>query len=187
MELSRTILAQKYLRGNGIELGACNTPWPNPNKAVIQYADVYDFETLKKRNPTAKNIIPVTLKDDLRDIPGASQDFVVNSHVIEHTRDPIGALENWLRVVRQGGFVVMAIPEMDHTFDKGREQTPWTHVFEDYHSPEPHKGEEEAHFHCWTTPSLKYFFQMLQSYLASFRVIEFQFVGFEVFVVLEKL
>jgi ubiquinone/menaquinone biosynthesis C-methylase UbiE len=42
-----------------------------------------------------------------------SLDFVHSSHCLEHMKDPHAALENWLRILKPGGYLVCIIPEED--------------------------------------------------------------------------
>jgi SAM-dependent methyltransferase len=42
-----------------------------------------------------------------------SLDFVHSSHCLEHLIDPREGLRNWLRVVREGGHVVVTLPDED--------------------------------------------------------------------------
>ena len=39
-----------------------------------------------------------------------SQDYVISSHVFEHLPDPIGALNEWIRVIKDGGYIFMIVP-----------------------------------------------------------------------------
>lgn len=65
-------------------------------------------------------------------VAAASYDFVMSSHVIEHCANPIGAVQDWIRTVRPGGYVLIAAPDKNDTFDHRRELTPWSHLLEDY-------------------------------------------------------
>ena len=46
-------------------------------------------------------------------IPDDSTDFVIHSHVWEHLFDSLGALEEWVRVVRDGGYIFVIVPKRD--------------------------------------------------------------------------
>lgn len=81
---------------------------------------------------------------DLTGIPSESYDAVINSHVIEHLADPIGGLEEWKRVLRPGGHLLLVVPHRDRTFDHRREVTPLAHMVEDH---ERGVGEDDpTHF-----------------------------------------
>jgi SAM-dependent methyltransferase len=53
----------------------------------------------------------------LVDIPSASYDFLLSSHTLEHTANPILALREWLRVLKDNGVVVLVLPHKEGTFD----------------------------------------------------------------------
>lgn len=42
-----------------------------------------------------------------------SFDFVYSSHTLEHMADPSIALQNWWRVIRPGGFLIVSVPHRD--------------------------------------------------------------------------
>lgn len=46
-------------------------------------------------------------------------DFVHSSHCLEHLVDPVEGLSNWLRVVRDGGFLVVTVPDED-LYEQGK-------------------------------------------------------------------
>ncbi|MBM2840589.1 MAG: Methylase involved in ubiquinone/menaquinone biosynthesis [Bacteroidetes bacterium] len=53
---------------------------------------------------------------DAQFLPGVednSYDFVYSSHTLEHMRDAAVALQNWWRVVRPGGFLILYVPDRD--------------------------------------------------------------------------
>jgi SAM-dependent methyltransferase len=49
----------------------------------------------------------------MKGVPDASLDFVHSSHCLEHMVDPKVALENWLRILKPGGFLIVTIPDED--------------------------------------------------------------------------
>jgi SAM-dependent methyltransferase len=65
-------------------------------------------------------------------IPSGSYDAVLNSHVIEHLANPIRALLEWHRILNEGGFLLVVVPEGARTFDHGRDPTPLTHFIQDF-------------------------------------------------------
>ncbi|HVW01798.1 MAG TPA: methyltransferase domain-containing protein [Planctomycetaceae bacterium] len=69
---------------------------------------------------------------DLHEIANQTYDFVVSSHTLEHIANPLRALEEWLRVLKDGGLLVIVVPHRDGTFDHRREITPLDHMVEDY-------------------------------------------------------
>lgn len=61
----------------------------------------------------------------------ASYDFVVSSHMLEHTANPLKALREWYRVLKPGP-LFLAVPHRDRTFDHRRPVTTFTHLLQDY-------------------------------------------------------
>jgi len=49
----------------------------------------------------------------LENIPDGIFDFLYSSHCLEHLRNPLEALNNWLRVVKPGGYLVVQVPDED--------------------------------------------------------------------------
>ena len=68
----------------------------------------------------------------LAGIADASLDFVISAHVIEHLRDPIGAIVSAIRVLKPGGIHLLVVPEMRRTFDRDRPETSVAHVLADF-------------------------------------------------------
>lgn len=58
-------------------------------------------------------------------IEDESFDFVYSSHCLEHVLDVRIALKNWFRVVRKGGYLIIAIPHRDLYEKKNRLPSRW--------------------------------------------------------------
>lgn len=71
----------------------------------------------------------------------AAYDFVVSSHCLEHTANPLRALREWARVTRAGGHLVLVLPDPTRTFDHRRPVTTLAHLQEDYSR---HTGEDDV-------------------------------------------
>jgi SAM-dependent methyltransferase len=69
---------------------------------------------------------------DLAVIPSNTYDFVLSSHTLEHTANPLRALQEWLRVLKEHGLLVLVLPHKDGTFDHRRPVTPLEHIVEDF-------------------------------------------------------
>lgn len=193
----RASLAARYLRGEGIEIGALQNPLPLPPGARVTYVDRMTVADLREQYPEleGRDLIEPDVLDDgerLKKFAADSLDFVVANHFLEHCQDPIGAIQNFLRVLRPGGVALVAVPEMRFTFDRAREVTTMEHLLRDHREgPEGsrrehfeqwvrlvHKVDDEAwaqnriehfiatdysiHFHVWTEASLREFFAALR-------------------------
>lgn len=68
---------------------------------------------------------------DLHSIADESYDFLLSSHCIEHIANPMKALTEWKRVLKQGGVMVVVVPHRGATFDHRRPVTPLEHLLDD--------------------------------------------------------
>lgn len=50
---------------------------------------------------------------DLAGIGDTTFDFVYSSHILEHLENPARALQNWWRVLKPGGYLILYVPERD--------------------------------------------------------------------------
>ncbi len=146
---NRYRIAKQYLRGDGIEVGALHEPLELPRGARINYVDMFPRKELVARHPEldARRIVEVHHVDDgetLATIADGSHDFVIYNHVLEHTKNPIGTIQNILRVLKTGGIAYLSIPDKRFTFDRKRAVTPLEHVIADYESP---RESEEEHYY----------------------------------------
>ncbi|MEG4806555.1 methyltransferase domain-containing protein [Microcoleus sp. F8-D3] len=201
----RREIASQYLKGEGIEVGPLNAPLEVPPGVKVHYIDRMSVEELRKHYPELAevNLAEVDIIDDgetLSSIKDNSWDFVIANHMIEHCQNPIGALVNFLRVVKPEGIVYMGVPDKRHTFDRDRPLTSLDHLIRDYKEgpewsrlvhyeeyvrlvdkfPEPRVGERvqhlldidySIHFHVWTAETFPEFLEYCQKNLV---------LGFEV-------
>src|SRR5690349_3408731 len=133
MGFSRETVAEAYLRGEGIEIGALHMPLRVPEAARVKYVDRMDVEGLRTHYPELgdQEIVNVDIIADgerLESVSDATQDFVIANHFIEHCQDPIGALLNMFRVLKPGGVLYLAIPDKRCSFDVDRPVTTLDHL-----------------------------------------------------------
>jgi ubiquinone/menaquinone biosynthesis C-methylase UbiE len=69
---------------------------------------------------------------DLQIIESNKYDFVLSSHSLEHTANPIKALKEWNRVLKNNGMLVLVLPNKEKTFDSKRPYTSFEHLVNDY-------------------------------------------------------
>jgi SAM-dependent methyltransferase len=149
----RDFLAEQYLCGKGIEIGALNAPCKVPQGTTVMHVDSKSTEDLIQyygREMHGLNVVPVDLVADAHTLAGiesGSQDFATANQVLEHLENPLRAFENMLRVVKPGGVVFLSLPDKRYTFDAARPVTPFEHILEDY-KVGPERGRE-AHYREW--------------------------------------
>ena len=69
---------------------------------------------------------------NLQSIPSKTYDLVLSSHVLEHVANPLLALSEWRRVLKEDGFLFLVIPRRDGTFDHRRPVTSLGHLIRDF-------------------------------------------------------
>lgn len=164
-------LAHKYLDGlRGIEIGGSFHNAFGLNTLNVDYTDSVETkfkEKEKDMNGTSLKVDIVAWGDDLP-FKDNTVDFVINAHVLEHFWDPIKALNEWMRVIKPGGYIFMIIPHKERTFDKDRPRTTLNELIVRHNHPEkdPHTNE---HHSVWITED----FLELCRYL-KFNVVEYQ-------------
>lgn len=69
---------------------------------------------------------------DLSSIQDGTYDFVLASHVLEHLANPLRGLQEWRRVLRPGGAMLVIVPDRRGTFDHRRTPTSFEHLEADF-------------------------------------------------------
>lgn len=101
---------------NGLDLG-CN------NKKKINYAVGVDQDRcVGKTNEL--------VWDGTKELPFRDEvlDFICGSHIIEHIKDPVQAIEDWLKKLRVGGLLLLIVPHKKYIPNIGTEQADPTHL-----------------------------------------------------------
>ena len=102
------------------------------------YADNFSYDYLVKNMYPGQTlhdlVIPyyTTEISNLSCIGDNCMDFVVTYHVIEHTTNPIAALDEFYRILKHGGHLLLVVPDMEKTFDSERKVTSLEHLIDDY-------------------------------------------------------
>src|SRR5438067_4726868 len=78
----RVVLAEQFLAGDGLEIGALHHPLPVPPAARARYVDRLDIAGLRRQFPelAGEPLVPVNVIDDaerLATVSDESQDFVI--------------------------------------------------------------------------------------------------------------
>ncbi len=88
-----------------------------------------DFHFDPKRAPGTQYISEAT---DLSFIPSDTYDFLLSSHMLEHSANPLRALHEWQRVLKPGGALLLVLPHKEGTFDHKRPVTTLAHMVQDF-------------------------------------------------------
>lgn len=137
------------LKGSGLDIGPLHRPMITHDGMRVTYVDQFPVEILREHYPELKDqeiIAPdiICNAELLNGVDTESYDFVIAAHVIEHMRNPISAISNWLRVIRSGGQLYLVIPDKRKIFDKMRLRTSLAHLINDYQNPL--KSRDEEHY-----------------------------------------
>jgi len=145
---------KKYIRGEGVEIGALHKPLDlaGLNVSKISYVDRLTNDDMRIHYPdlNALSLVHVDIVDDgatLTTLPENSLDFIIANHVIEHLSNPIQALRNWYNHLRPNGVLFLAVPDKRFTFDKDRSLTSLQHFIDDYTASDADRViRDHAHF-----------------------------------------
>ncbi|MBK9441212.1 MAG: methyltransferase domain-containing protein [Comamonadaceae bacterium] len=155
-------IAASQLRGTGIEFGAGSSPFPVPLNCNVLFADAFAYEQLFAEmypGQSSHDLVRPDYKTDIQTLVGvadASLDFVIACHVIEHTTNPIAAINSCYRALKAGGKLVLVVPDMTKTFDSKRQLTTLSHLIEDFQLPSRERDRthyEEFYTKAFSIPS----------------------------------
>lgn len=108
-------------------LDNCNFSNSTRWEGNIQGGLTYNFD--RKHCPGRQYILEIT---DLNAISSETYDFVLSSHVLEHTSNPLKALIETKRVLKNDGALILVLPHKDAFFDHKRPVTTMNHLLEDF-------------------------------------------------------
>jgi len=93
---------------------------------------IIDVNIVREHRGQPTNADYLTDATDLYFAKDGAFDFVCCSHVLEHIANPIKALCEWKRVIREGGIIYCGVPDKRFTFDHRRQTTTLSHLIDDY-------------------------------------------------------
>ncbi|WP_161575406.1 glycosyltransferase [Beggiatoa leptomitoformis] len=129
----------QQLQGYGLEIGALHLPALLPESCEIAYADVISREQagqiFTELNPAELVDVDYVLdvdNDGLGLFAPKTFDFVICANVLEDTANPIKALRGLFRIVKTGGYVVLAVPDKRYSIDKNRDLSTFSQLLQAY-------------------------------------------------------
>ncbi len=133
----REELAERWLTGSGIEIGALHQPLKLKAGVAVRYVDYKTKAENRVRYPELadREIVETDIVDDgfvLHAITEHSLDFIVGNHALEHSPDPYGTLLRWKSRLKPGGLLYFALPIAERCYDRGRPLTTLDHLLEDH-------------------------------------------------------
>jgi SAM-dependent methyltransferase len=147
-------LAHKLLDGlRGIEIGGSAHNSFGLNTLNVDYTDDYTTVFKKQEIELAGECMKVDIVASGDQLPFKENtlDFVISSHVIEHFYDPVKTIEEWLRVVKPGGYVFIIAPHRDRIGELTGPRTLPAEIIARHERPNPPEVDDHRHYSCWQT------------------------------------
>ena len=69
---------------------------------------------------------------ELKSVGDNIYDFLLSCHSLEHVANPIRALLEWKRVLKENGTLALVLPDKRYTFDVNRPYTEFDHLLQDF-------------------------------------------------------
>ena len=106
------------------------------SKDTIQsnHTDEYNYYY----NKTGKVIINDAVNISL--VKNESYDFVFSSHSLEHIANPLKAINEWIRIIKKDGYIIIIVPENSVCFDHKRNYSKFSTLLNQY---EKNVGEDD--------------------------------------------
>ena len=74
---------------------------------------------------------------DLYGIQDQTYDLICSSNVLEHVANPLAALLEQKRILKEGGYLILVVPNKEYGFDHDREDVTFSHLIDDYRNQTP--------------------------------------------------
>jgi SAM-dependent methyltransferase len=160
-------LAHEILDGlEGLEIGpAAHNPFGLRTRNVGLTADHDPVDYVFYRQVQLEkcgSFAVIDIPGDAANIPLAddSTDFVLHSHVWEHLPDVLAALDEWVRVVRSGGYIFAIVPKRDAAPpDRTRPLTSMNELLKHYRRkgepPIKREGSSQGHYTVFSPKLLR--------------------------------
>jgi GT2 family glycosyltransferase/glycosyltransferase involved in cell wall biosynthesis/SAM-dependent methyltransferase len=126
-------LSMRWLRGSGLEIGAGSAPTPVFGSASVVYADIDGGNRIFGATDVSvqysiDEVVPEELKGRF--------DFVILSHVLEHSDVLLAALQHLMDLLKPDGIAYVVVPDRDYLVDKDwMEEFPIEHHADELRSP----------------------------------------------------
>jgi SAM-dependent methyltransferase len=135
-----------FYKKNGLEIGGPSKIFTKkiPIYRILNSLDGVNFKEnnlWRERGSLFKfNNEYISESIDLKSFKDNQFDFILSSHSLEHSANPLKALFEFKRVVKNGGYLLIIIPKKDHNFDRKRPITSFETILNKFES---NAGEED--------------------------------------------
>jgi ubiquinone/menaquinone biosynthesis C-methylase UbiE len=127
-------------RKNGVEIGG-----PSSTGTIIYQGAtcidnvIFSNDTIWSKHGKCYNyyenkqgVVIVNDAVNITNVPDESYDFVFSSHSLEHIANPLKAINEWLRIIKKDGHIVIIVPEKSMCFDHKREYSKFATLLSQY-------------------------------------------------------
>ena len=105
----------------------CNFSYRTVWEGDVSLGDTFTFNVFRK---PGRQYVEDAI--NLSGITSDHYDFIVSSHCLEHVANPIKALFEWGRVLKNDGILLLIVPNKSATFDHKRDVTTFSHLVHDF-------------------------------------------------------
>ena len=96
-----------------------NTIWSN-------HTDDYYYYYNKKGKVIVNDAV------DISSVNNDTYDFCFSSHTLEHIANPLKAINEWLRIIKNEGYIIIVVPEKSECFDHKRNYSKFSTLLSQY-------------------------------------------------------
>ena len=104
-----------------------NTIWSN-------HTDIYNYYNGKTGKVIVNDAVNIT------NVNNENYDFCFSSHSLEHIANPLKAINEWLRIIKKDGYIILVVPEKSGCFDHKRNYSLFSTLLTQY---EKNIGEDD--------------------------------------------
>lgn len=139
--LDKIYMIDRIIGKAGIEIGGPTELFYNIYDKCSSCDNVnFSIDTVWIENDTGKFIYKnkdlgcnwIADATDMYQIENKVYDFLLSSNNLEHIANPLKALEEFSRIVKIKGVVIVLVPKKEACFDHDREYTSFEHLLDDY-------------------------------------------------------
>jgi len=147
-ELLNTIFEEITKDMSGVEIGGPSSTGSDIYKSTRNLDNVvFAKETVWEKHSNNYNFIEgktgKTIFNDavnITNVRDATYDFLFASHCLEHIANPLKALKEWLRIIKDDGHIILILPEKSFCFDHKRQISSFSSILSQY---EKDVGEDD--------------------------------------------
>jgi len=125
---------------NGVEIGGPSTTAPHiyHHSSTIDNV-IYSSNTIWHNSsseylyyPNKRGKVIINDSVNICNVDDSSYDFLFSSHSLEHIANPLKAVREWTRIIKDDGYIVIIVPEKSACFDHAREYSQFSTLLTQY-------------------------------------------------------